>query len=47
MNRNIFTVAFLLGALAVVWVGAGYVGSNTLALAVTVISPGGSGVVRV
>ena len=37
MNRNIFAVAFLLGAMAVVWVGVGYIGSNTLALAVTTI----------
>ena len=37
MNRNIFAVAFLLGAIAVVWVGVGYIGSNTLALAVTAI----------
>ena len=37
MNRNIYAVAFLLGAMAVVWVGVGYIGSNTLALAVTTI----------
>ena len=37
MNRNIYAVAFLLGAMAVVWVGVGYIGSNTLALAVTAI----------
>jgi len=37
MNRNIFLVAFLLGAMAVLWVGFGYLGSHTLALAMTVI----------
>lgn len=37
MNRPIFTGAFLLGALAVAWVGAGFVGSNVLALMMTVI----------
>jgi hypothetical protein len=37
MNRNIFAAAALLGALAVIWVGAGYVGSNALALVMTVI----------
>ena len=37
MNRNIYAVAFLLGAMAVVWVGVGYIGSNTLALTVTAI----------
>jgi len=37
MNRNIFAAAALLGALAVVWVGAGYVGSNLLALVMTAI----------
>lgn len=37
MNRPIFNGAFLLGALAVAWVGAGFVGSNVLALMMTVI----------
>ncbi|MBS1228838.1 MAG: hypothetical protein H6R17_2115 [Proteobacteria bacterium] len=37
MNRNIFWVAFLLGAMAVLWVGFGYLGSHTLALAMTAI----------
>jgi hypothetical protein len=37
MNRNIYAVAFLLGAMAVVWVGVGYIGSNTLALTVTAV----------
>ena len=37
MNRNICAVAFLLGVIAVAWVGVGYMGSNTLALAVTAV----------
>lgn len=37
MNRNIFVLAFLLGAMAVVWIGVGYIGSNTLALIMTVV----------
>ena len=37
MNRNIFLIAFLLGAMAVLWVGFGYLGSHTLALAMTAI----------
>jgi hypothetical protein len=37
MNRNLFTIAFLLGAMAVVWVGAGFVGSNVLALVMTAL----------
>lgn len=37
MNRPIFNGAFLLGALAIAWVGAGFVGSNVLALMMTVI----------
>ena len=37
MNRNICAVAFLLGAIAVAWVGVGYLGSNALALAVTAV----------
>ena len=36
MNRNIFAVAFSLGAIAVLWVAAGFVGTNLLALVVTV-----------
>lgn len=36
MNK-IVTLAFLLGAFALAWVGAGYVGTNTLALAMTAI----------
>ncbi len=37
MNRNIFVAVFLAGALAVLWVGLGFVGSNWLALAVTLL----------
>ncbi|HOE42067.1 MAG TPA: DUF802 domain-containing protein [Rhodoferax sp.] len=37
MNRHFFTVAFLLGAIALVWVGAGFIGSNILALTMTAI----------
>ena len=37
MNRNLFTIAFLLGAMAVVWVAAGFVGSNVLALVMTAL----------
>src|SRR5450830_551333 len=37
MNRHFFTVVFALGALAVVWAGAGFVGSNMLALMMTVL----------
>jgi hypothetical protein len=35
MNRNLFRIAFLLGAIAVVWVGAGFLVSNVLALIMT------------
>jgi hypothetical protein len=35
MNRHFFTGAFLLGALALAWVGAGFVGANGLALMMT------------
>lgn len=37
MNRHLFTMAFWLGAMAVVWVGAGFGGSNLLALMVTAL----------
>jgi hypothetical protein len=37
MNRSGCALAFLLGAAAVGWVGVGFVGSNTLALVMTVI----------
>jgi hypothetical protein len=37
MNRGIFALAFLLGAMAVGWVGVGFVGSNALALVMTAI----------
>ena len=35
MNRNLFGISFLLGAIAVVWIAAGFTGSNLLALMVT------------
>ena len=37
MNRHFFTAVFALGALAVAWVGAGFMGSNPLALTMTLI----------
>jgi hypothetical protein len=37
MNKNMFTGAFALGAMAIVWVGAGFVPSHPLALAVTAL----------
>lgn len=37
MNRNFFTLAFVLGAMAIVWVGAGFLGTNLVALTMTVL----------
>jgi hypothetical protein len=37
MNKHFFKGAFLLGAMAPIWVGAGFVSSNILALAMTAI----------
>ena len=37
MNRHLFTGAFLLGATAILWVGAGFIGGNVLALLMTAI----------
>jgi hypothetical protein len=37
MSRYLNLVVFLVGLAAVCWIGAGYVGSNTLALAVTLL----------
>ena len=37
MNRHFFTGTFLLGGIALVWVGAGFMGSNVLALGVTAV----------
>lgn len=37
MNKYLFTGAFLLGAMAIVWVGAGFVLSHPLALTVTAL----------
>jgi hypothetical protein len=40
LNRLFFTVAFVLGLLAVAWVGAGFVGSSGFALAMTLLIGG-------
>ena len=37
MNRNVFTGAFILGAIAVIWVAVGFAGSNHLALLITAV----------
>lgn len=37
MNRHFFTVVFVMGAMAVVWAGSGFIGTNHLALLMTVI----------
>ena len=37
MNRHIFTATFALGAMALVWVAAGFFGTNLLALMVTLV----------
>lgn len=37
MNKYLFAVAFGLGAVAVAWVGRGFVGTNGLALTMTVL----------
>ncbi len=37
LNKHLFAIAFLLGALGVVWVGIGFIDSSVLALAVTAI----------
>lgn len=37
MNRPLFTVAFFLGALGIVWVGAGFIRDNALALTMTTL----------
>ena len=37
MNKHIFTLLFLLGAAVLAWVGAGFMGSHLLALAVTLV----------
>ncbi len=37
MTRVLFTAAFLLGAIAVTWMGSYFIGSDNLALAVTVV----------
>lgn len=40
MNRHLFLAASWIGALAVVWVGSGFLGTNSLALVVTLIIGG-------
>jgi hypothetical protein len=37
MNRHFFSISFALGALALLWVGAGFFGTHTLALVVTLV----------
>ena len=37
INRSVFALAFLAGAMAVAWVGIGFAGSNSLALVMTLI----------
>jgi hypothetical protein len=37
MNKNLITAAFFLGAIAIVWVGAGFIGTSMLALAMTLV----------
>ena len=37
MNKILFPTLFLLGALTILWIGAGFVGSHLLALAVTIV----------
>ena len=40
MNKLLFLIAFLLGAAAIVWMGLGFAGTNTLAFAVTAVIGG-------
>ena len=37
LNKHLFTVTFILGALGVIWVGVGFIGSSILALLMTAI----------
>lgn len=37
MNKNLFTITFWLGAMAILWVGAGFMGSHLLALMMTAL----------
>lgn len=37
LNKHLFTVAFLLGALGIVWVGVGFIDSSFLALVMTAV----------
>jgi len=40
MNKLLFLIAFLLGAAAIVWMGLGFAGTNTLAFTVTAVIGG-------
>jgi len=40
MNRHLFTAAFALGLLALLWVGAGFVGTSAMALLMTGVMAG-------
>jgi Domain of unknown function (DUF802) len=40
MNKHWFTGAFLMGAMAIIWVGAGFLGGNMLALMMTALIAG-------
>ena len=37
MNKHLFTIAFWLGATAILWVGSGFIGSHVLALMMTAL----------
>lgn len=37
MNRNLFSIAFVLGLLVIVWVGIGFIGAHVLAMMMTAI----------
>src|SRR5690348_7416299 len=37
MNRHLFTVAFILGALGIIWAGVGFIDSSLLALSITAV----------
>ncbi len=37
MNKHLFTVAFFLGALGIVWIGTGFIRDNLLALTMTIL----------
>jgi hypothetical protein len=37
MNKHLFSAVFALGAMAIIWAGSGFVGSNALALVMTLV----------